>query len=96
MTDICDGAMIVIASYSMNFCHPGLLMGSASTWSWTRHPVPQQQVDVVVGRQRMPTTVDRDKLPYVHALVMELFRWLPDDPIGVPRRTSEVGLLPSI
>ena len=56
----------------------------------------QQQVDAVVGRQRMPTTVDRDKLPYVHALVMELFRWLPDDPIGVPRRTSEVGLLPSI
>ena len=49
----------------------------------------QEQIDTVVGRERMPTTEDKSDLPYIQALVKELFRWLPDDPLGVPRCSTE-------
>lgn len=34
----------------------------------------QEEIDRVVGRDRLPTFEDFDKLPYVGGLVEELFR----------------------
>ena len=30
--DVLDGAMIVLATFSMNFFHPGWLLGHGDTW----------------------------------------------------------------
>jgi cytochrome P450 len=42
----------------------------------------QAEIDAVVGRDRLPSHSDRDNLPYVKALISELFRWLPAGPMG--------------
>lgn len=36
--DVLDGAMIVLATFTMNFLHPGFLLGNGSTWN---HPQVQ-------------------------------------------------------
>lgn len=64
----------------------------------------QEELDRVVGPNRLPLISDRDSLPYVDALVKEVARWnpvvptstlpsssrrnLPNACTGVPRRTS--------
>ncbi|KAJ8519138.1 hypothetical protein ONZ45_g3868 [Pleurotus djamor] len=48
----------------------------------------QEEIDRVVGRDRLPTFEDFDKLPYVGGLVEELFRWHPIAPLGIPHRTT--------
>lgn len=45
----------------------------------------QQEIDAVVGTDRLPSFDDRRDLPYVDALVKELFRWNPVLPMGFPR-----------
>jgi hypothetical protein len=35
----------------------------------------QAEIDAVVGQDQFPTFGDRDKLPYIEALALELFRW---------------------
>lgn len=35
----------------------------------------QMELDSVVGTDRLPCLEDRDKLPYINALVKELLRW---------------------
>ncbi|KJZ75867.1 hypothetical protein HIM_04691 [Hirsutella minnesotensis 3608] len=47
----------------------------------------QQQIDKVVGRDRLPCFKDRDRLPYVNSIVQETLRWCPVSPIGVPHRS---------
>ena len=42
----------------------------------------QEELDMVVGRSRMPTLSDRDSLPYVRATVREALRWRPIVPLG--------------
>ncbi|RPD77561.1 cytochrome P450 [Lentinus tigrinus ALCF2SS1-7] len=49
----------------------------------------QAELDSVVGRSRMPEPEDRDRLPYVDALVKETLRWYPAVPMGVARRVME-------
>ncbi|TFK64021.1 cytochrome P450 [Pluteus cervinus] len=46
----------------------------------------QTEIDRVIGRERVPIFSDRDKLPYVRAVVKELLRWAPVAPLGVPRQ----------
>ena len=43
----------------------------------------QDELDRVVGRDRLPTIEDRDDLPYVRALVSEVLRWGPVAPQGL-------------
>ena len=43
----------------------------------------QEELDQVVGRDRLPTFKDREKLPYVRAVVSEVLRWRPSAPLGV-------------
>ena len=42
----------------------------------------QQELDAVVGSDRLPTIADRSSLPYVHAIVKELGRWYNAAPLG--------------
>lgn len=51
----------------------------------------QDEIDTVVGRERMPNFKDRSKLPYVEAIIKEVHRWRPPTPLGVPREAAEVS-----
>ena len=42
----------------------------------------QQEIDTVIGNERLPTFEDRPHLPYINALVMEVFRWHTVAPTG--------------
>jgi cytochrome P450 len=42
----------------------------------------QAEVDRVVGPDRLPEVEDRERLPYVEAVVNECLRWIPVIPIG--------------
>jgi hypothetical protein len=42
----------------------------------------QAELDVVVGRDRLPTFDDRLRLPYIEAMCKELMRWMMVSPIG--------------
>lgn len=43
----------------------------------------QAEIDVVVGRGRLPDFGDYENLPYVNAICMEVKRWHPVVPLGV-------------
>ncbi|KAG5991738.1 hypothetical protein E4U52_003372 [Claviceps spartinae] len=49
----------------------------------------QQEIDEVVGGDRLPEFQDRDHLPYVNALVKETYRWMPVMPVGTTHVTEE-------
>ncbi|KAK7692050.1 hypothetical protein QCA50_005455 [Cerrena zonata] len=59
----------------------------------TMYPEIQQkakeEIDRVVGKDRLPTFADRENLPYVEAVVNEVLRLNPVAPLGVPHRASE-------
>ena len=42
----------------------------------------QAELDMVVGRDQLPTFDDRPRLPYIEALCKELMRWQMVTPIG--------------
>jgi cytochrome P450 len=44
----------------------------------------QEEIDKVVGHDRLPTLADRSLLPYVEACVKEALRSAPVAPEGVP------------
>lgn len=43
----------------------------------------QTELETVLGTGTLPTLVHRSKLPYMNALVKEVFRWAPVFPMGV-------------
>jgi len=47
------------------------------------------ELDRVVGRDRLPTFEDCENMPYLQAMVREIIRWRPIDPLGLPHTTSE-------
>jgi len=49
----------------------------------------QEEIDRVVGAARLPSFEDREKLPYINALVKEVTRWWPIAPMGFPHTTTE-------
>lgn len=55
----------------------------------TLHPDTQKraqaELDAVLG-DRLPTFADKDDLPYVTAVMKEVFRWIPVLPLAVPHR----------
>ncbi|KAI0751469.1 cytochrome P450 [Daedaleopsis nitida] len=59
----------------------------------TLHPETQAkaqaEIDAVVGTDRFPTAEDRDNLPYVNALYLEVLRWNNVAPLGIPHRLIE-------
>lgn len=48
----------------------------------------QQQLDEVVGTDRLPTAADIRNLPYIMAYVKEALRWRPFAPLGAPREST--------
>jgi cytochrome P450 len=42
----------------------------------------QDEIDAVVGRERLPTFEDRPKLPFIGAMCKEVLRWQPVVPMG--------------
>lgn len=42
----------------------------------------QAEIDEVVGKQRLPDFDDRASLPYVEAILREVYRWFPVVPTG--------------
>ncbi|KAI0253131.1 cytochrome P450 [Lactifluus subvellereus] len=49
----------------------------------------QEEIDSVTGGNHLPTLADRDSLPYVFALLSEIYRWRPVVLNGFPHRTTE-------
>jgi cytochrome P450 len=49
----------------------------------------QAEMDVVVGRDRLPTFADAPHLPYVRAIIREILRWRPSVPFSVPHAATE-------
>jgi cytochrome P450 len=43
----------------------------------------QEELDAVVGRDRLPEFGDRTSLPYIDAIVKEVIRWNPVAPLGL-------------
>lgn len=42
-----------------------------------------EEIDRVIGKDRLPSFTDRDSLPYVNAIVKEVLRWNPAVPLGM-------------
>ena len=42
----------------------------------------QEEIDRVIGTERLPTINDRSQLPYVNAIIKETMRWKPAVPMG--------------
>lgn len=48
--------------------------------------IAQEEIDRVVGVDRLPTVNDRARLPYVNAIIKETMRWHPALPLGKSER----------
>ncbi|KAH9059342.1 cytochrome P450 [Lactarius vividus] len=48
----------------------------------------QEELDAVVGTHRLPTIDDRERLPYLNALLKEVLRWGPATPLAGPHRVT--------
>jgi len=48
----------------------------------------REEVDRVIGKERLPDFGDREKLEYVEGVVQEVFRWAPVFPLGIPHKSS--------
>ncbi|CAI7591607.1 unnamed protein product [Penicillium glandicola] len=49
----------------------------------------QEEIDRVVGSGRLPDFRDREKLPYIEAVLKETLRWMPLAPLGPPHMADE-------
>ncbi|KAI1624196.1 cytochrome P450 [Exophiala viscosa] len=77
------------------------IAGGNTTWSTLMvcilnlvlHPAiqkkAQEQIDSVVGTDRLPSFEDREKMPYIEYIIQETTRWYPLSPLGVPHATLE-------
>jgi len=62
----------------------------------TLHPevvrLGQQELDKVLGGERLPDFSDMPQLPYVSAIMKEVLRWRPPIPMGSLHRSMKDGL----
>ncbi|KAG9497133.1 hypothetical protein J7337_011925 [Fusarium musae] len=49
----------------------------------------QEEIDGVIGNERLPNCSDRTILPYANAVVKEVLRWNPVVPMGLPHTSTE-------
>ncbi|KAH7110895.1 cytochrome P450 [Dendryphion nanum] len=52
-------------------------------------PIARKELDTVVGKDRLPTFDDLEKMPYIQAVVEENFRWRHIVPAGIPHATTQ-------
>jgi cytochrome P450 len=43
----------------------------------------QEEIDSVIGKDRLPVMEDRNQLPYTSRLIQEVLRWCPPAPNGI-------------
>ncbi|KAH9836725.1 cytochrome P450 [Rhodofomes roseus] len=75
------GGMLPLISSSLGFLHAMARFPEAQKRA-------QAELDRVLGGARLPTLADRPALPYICALILELYRWAPIAPL-IARRTLE-------
>jgi cytochrome P450 family 619 len=63
-------------------------MQALVTWPEVQRKA-HEEIDAVVGEDRLPTWEDYARLPYIAAMVKESHRWRPVAPLGVPHALSE-------
>ncbi|KAJ6555567.1 cytochrome P450 monooxygenase [Mycena vulgaris] len=49
----------------------------------------QEELDAVIGKDRLPDFSDQSSLPYCNAIVKEVLRWNPPAPLAIPHVTVE-------
>ncbi|KAH8114914.1 cytochrome P450 [Phellopilus nigrolimitatus] len=49
----------------------------------------QEEIDTIIGMERLPTLDDRSNLPYIDCILKELFRVHPPLPLGVPHQCTQ-------
>ncbi|KAH9937587.1 cytochrome P450 [Fomitopsis serialis] len=49
----------------------------------------QDEIDNVIGNDRLPCVADLDRLPYLKALCWEVLRWHAITPVGIPHNLTE-------
>ena len=49
----------------------------------------QEEIDRVIGQDRLPVSEDRKNLPYIEATVKEVLRWHSVAPMGLPHTSTE-------
>ncbi|KAF9442470.1 cytochrome P450, partial [Macrolepiota fuliginosa MF-IS2] len=49
----------------------------------------QQELDSIIGSDRLPDFSDKPSLPYLSAILKEVLRWNPIAPMGVPHLTTD-------
>jgi len=49
----------------------------------------QKEIDKLLGGDRLPTLSDKDDLPYISALIKEIYRWHAPLPISIPKLLKE-------
>jgi len=49
----------------------------------------QAELDALTSRTRLPTSSDKDSLPYTTAILKETHRWHPVAPMSLPHATTQ-------
>lgn len=49
----------------------------------------QEEIDRVIGHERLPDIADKDALPYVRSVITEIMRWYPVLPLGLALYVTE-------
>lgn len=49
----------------------------------------QAEIDVVIGRDRLPNFSDKDELPYISAICREVMRWRLVTPLAVDHAAAQ-------
>ncbi|KEY72256.1 hypothetical protein S7711_00255, partial [Stachybotrys chartarum IBT 7711] len=49
----------------------------------------REEIDRVVGKDRLPNMADQENLPYIGAIVKEVLRWNPVGPMALPHTSTE-------
>ena len=49
----------------------------------------QEELDRVIGSGRLPVSADKERLPYIEAVVKETHRWHPVTPMGLAHANDE-------
>ena len=49
----------------------------------------QEELDRVIGGSRLPVAADKERLPYIEAIMKEVHRWHPVLPMGLPHSSIE-------
>ncbi|KAL3961135.1 hypothetical protein ACCO45_006252 [Purpureocillium lilacinum] len=49
----------------------------------------QEELDHVVGSNRLPRMEDQNRLPYIHAMINEAMRWQPPTPFAIPHANTQ-------